>query len=43
MSVITQYGDFALIEAVREGRTEVVLLLLESGANTNLQNKVKCQ
>ena len=43
MSVITQDGDSALIIAVREGRTEVVSLLLEAGANTDLQNKVKCQ
>ena len=28
--------------AAREGRTKVVPLLLEAGANTNLQNKVKC-
>ena len=40
MSVITQYGDSALIKAVREGRTEVVSLLLEAGANVHLQNKV---
>ena len=42
MSVITQWdGDSALMMAVREGRTEVVPLLLEAGANTDLQNKVK--
>ena len=27
--------------AAREGRTEVISLLLEAGANTDLQNKVK--
>ena len=27
--------------AVREGRTEVVSLLLDAGANIHLQNKVK--
>ena len=43
MSVITQDGDSALMMTVREGRTEVVSLLLEAGANTDLQNKVKCQ
>ena len=44
MSVITQWnGDSALMMAVRKGRTEVVPLLLEAGANTDLQNKVKCQ
>ena len=40
MSVITQDGDSALMMAVREGRTEVVPLLLEAGANTDLQDKV---
>ena len=29
--------------AARKGRTEVVSLLLEAGANTDLQNKVKCR
>ena len=43
MSVITQDGDSALIMAARWGRTEVVSLLLQAGANTDLQNKVKCQ
>ena len=40
MLVITQYGDSALMMAAREGRTEVVSLLLKAGANTDLQNKV---
>ena len=41
MFIITQYGDSALMIAAREGRTaEVVSLLLEAGANINLQNKV---
>ena len=43
MSVITQDGDSALMIAAREGMTEVVSLLLEAGANINLQNEVKCQ
>ena len=43
MSVTTQNGDSALMMAVREGRTKVVSLLLEAGANIDLQNKVKCQ
>ena len=43
MSVITQDGDSALLMALREDRTEVASLLLEAGANTDLQNKVKCQ
>ena len=41
MSVITQNGSSALTMAACEGRTEVVSLLLEAGANTNLQNEVK--
>ena len=41
MSVIPQYGDSALMMAAREGRTDVVPLLLEAGANTDLQNEVK--
>ena len=40
MSVITQDGDSALMEAARWGRTETVLWLLEAGANIDLQNKV---
>ena len=43
MSVITQYGNSALMMAAREGKTEVVSLLLEAGANIHLQNEVKCQ
>ena len=42
MFVITQDGDSVLTLAAREGRTEVVSLLLKAGANTYLQNKV-CQ
>ena len=42
MSVITQYGDSALMMAASEGRTEVVLLLLEAGVNIHIQNRVKC-
>ena len=40
MSVIIQDEDTALIKAVREGRTEVVSLLLKAGANVHLRNKV---
>ena len=40
MSVMTQFGDSALMKAAREDRTEVVSLLLKAGANTDLQNKV---
>ena len=39
----TQDGDSALTMATRQGMTEVVSLLLKAGANTDLQNKVKCQ
>ena len=42
LSVITQSGDSALTMAARDGRTEVVSLLLEAEANTDLQNKVVC-
>ena len=40
MSVISQDGDSALMMAARESKTEVISLLLEAGANTDLQNKV---
>ena len=40
MSVIVQYGDSPLMEAVRSGRTEVVSLLVKAGAALDLQNKV---
>ena len=40
MSVITQDGDTALMKAAQEGRTKVVSLLLEAGANIDLQNNV---
>ena len=43
MSVITQDGNSALMMTASDGRTEVVLLLLEAGANIHLRNKVKCQ
>ena len=42
MSVITQYGDSALMLAARNGRTETVAELVKAGADLNLQNKV-CQ
>ena len=40
MSVVTQRGDSALIEAAFYGRTEVVVELVKAGANLDLQNKV---
>ena len=39
-SVITQIGDTVLMMAAGKGRTEVISLLLEAGANIDLQNKV---
>ena len=43
MSVITQDGNSALINAASNGSsTEVASLLLKAGANIHLQNKV-CQ
>ena len=38
-----QDGDSTLMLAATWGRTEVVSLLLEAEANTDLQNKVKCR
>ena len=40
MSVITQWGYSALMEASRNGETEVVSLLVKAGAALDLQNKV---
>ena len=40
MSVITQDGNSALMVAAREGRTEVVLLLIEARADIHLLNMV---
>ena len=40
MSIITQDGDSALMMAALWGMTEVVSLLLEAGANINLQDEV---
>ena len=35
-----QDGDTALLVAARKGRTEIISLLLEAGASTDLQDKV---
>ena len=43
MSVITQNGDSALMVAAKKYYTEVVSLLLEAGANIDLQNKVNAK
>ena len=40
MSIITQRGQSPLMEAVRNGRTEVVSLLVKAGAALDLQDKV---
>ena len=40
MSVITQSGESPLMLAARNGRTEVISLLVEAGAALDLQNKV---
>ena len=40
MSVITQDGDSALTEAAYRGHTEVVVELINSRANVDLQNSV---
>ena len=39
---ITQDGNSALIKAIKEGNTEVVVELAKAGANIDMQNKV-CQ
>ena len=39
-SVITQYGQTALMEAARRGHTEVVVELVKAKANLDLQNNV---
>ena len=40
MSVITQDGESALMMVAKEGKTEIVSLLLKAEADTDLQNKV---
>ena len=40
MFVVTQSGESPLILAARNGRTEVVSLLVKAGAALDLQNKV---
>ena len=40
MSVITQWGDTPLMEAARNGETEVVSLLVKAGAALDLQDEV---
>ena len=39
-SVITQYGQIALMIAARRGHTEVVVELVKAKANLDLQNNV---
>ena len=40
MSIITQYGETALMWASREGMTEVVTQLVKAGSALDLQEKV---
>ena len=40
VSVITQWGDSALMWAVWKSKTEVVVELVKAGANVDMQNKV---
>ena len=40
MSVITQSGESPLMVAARNGKTEVVSLLMKAGAALDLQDKV---
>ena len=40
MSVITQWGESPLMMAARNGRTEVVPLLVKAGAALDLQDQV---
>ena len=40
MSVITQWGESALIKAARSCKTEVVSLVVKAGAALDLQNEV---
>ena len=42
MSVITQWGDSALMWAAMGGKTEVVVELVKAGANVDVQDDV-CQ
>ena len=43
MSVITQDGDSALMEAAYWGRTETITELVKAKANLDLQNNVRIQ
>ena len=44
MSVITQYGNSALMIALIHSRAEAVVELVKAGADLNLQDKVRvCQ
>ena len=40
LSVTAQDGETALIEAAREGNTDVVVELVRGGANLDLQDEV---
>ena len=40
LSLISQNGNSALIEAAKAGKTDIVVELVKAGANLDLQNKV---
>ena len=40
-SAVPQYGRTALIRAAQDGHTETVSVLVEAGADVNLQEKVR--
>jgi ankyrin repeat protein len=42
ISTSPQHGDAALFDAAFEGHVEVLRLLLDSKANVNAANKVRC-
>ena len=39
--IVLQDGDTALLLACREGKVDVVKVLLQAGADKNIQNKVR--
>ena len=40
LCIIPQTGNSALMMASKDGRTEIVSMLLQAGSNIDLQNKV---
>ena len=41
MSVITQHGITALMWAANQGKTEVIVELVNAGADVDMQNEVR--